>query len=557
MTLPQRPFNRPSSMNAQPSSGGPVPLSTHPSLSAASAIRATLRPLLLLLPLLLSLPTGAILAQDVPTVERAGDPEAEQPYVAEPASDRPIAPGSVRSFSLEETIYLAQEQSPLARSARYALIASQWRYRSFRADLLPELSLSGDVPNYRRSFSSRLDENGRIQFIATKQSNASLELSVNQNLLWTGGTLSVSSGLTRLGIFTGENTYLWNSTPLVVSLRQPLFQYNALKWRNRIEPLRLTIAEKRYVEEIENLSFTVTQRYFDVLLSKVNLDISRLNVAVNDSIYNISVGRYNLGSIAENDLLQSELALRNAEASLTSSEINYDQQLKSFRLLLGLDSDADFDVEVPEEIPQLQVTTDLALQMARENNSTSLNNLLQDIQAKQNLEQAIRQNTFSASMLANLGLNQTAEDISDVYSDPLDQQFFTLSFNVPVFNWGQSRAEINSARNVQRQVADDIAYSQAQFELAIENTVGEFVQLGQQVVLAAKSDTIANRRYDVARNRYLIGKIDITNLLIAQNERDTARRSYIQALRNYWLGVYNLRRLTLYDFESQSRIRHD
>jgi outer membrane protein TolC len=61
----------------------------------------------------------------------------------------------------------------------------------------------------------------------------------------------------------------------------------------------------------------------------------------------------------------------------------------------------------------------------------------------------------------------------------------------------------------------------------------------------------------VARNRYLIGRIDITNLLIAQNERDSARRSYIQALRNYWLGVYNLRRLTLYDFETQSRIRHD
>ena len=501
---------------------------------------------------ILSASTSSPLFAQTATVERASDPALETPYVAEPAGG-----ATTRTFSLEETIALSHQQSPLARSARYALIASQWRFKSFRADLLPELSLSGDVPNYRRSFSSRLDENGRIQFIATKQSNASLELSVNQNLLWTGGTLSVSSGLTRLGIFTGENTYLWNSTPLVVSLRQPLFQYNALKWRNRIEPLRLTIAEKRFVEEIENLSFTVTQRYFDVLLAKVNVDIAQLNVAVNDSIYNISVGRYNLGSIAENDLLQSELAFRNAEAALTSSEINYEQQIKSFRLLLGLEADADFDVDVPEEVPQLQVTTDRALEMARENNSTSLNNLLQSVQARQNLEQAIRQNTFSASMQANLGLNQTAEDISDVYANPLDQQFFTLSFNVPVFNWGQSRAEINSARNVQRQVADDIAYSQAQFELAIENTVGEFIQLGQQVDLAAKSDTIANRRYDVARNRYLIGRIDITNLLIAQNERDSARRSYIQALRNYWLGVYNLRRLTLYDFETQSRIRHD
>jgi outer membrane protein TolC len=464
---------------------------------------------------------------------------------------------AARAFTLEETIALAKEQSPLARTARYSLIASQWRYKSFRADLLPSLELGGDAPNYRRAFSRRLSEDGSIQFIATDQSDASLELGINQNILWTGGRLSISSGITRLGIFSGENTYLWSSTPLVVSLSQPLFQYNPLKWRNRIEPLRLTIAEKKYVEDIEALSFTVTQRYFDVLLAKVNLDIARLNVTVNDSIYNISVGRYNLGSIAENDLLQSELAFRNAEASLTSAEIAYDQQLKTFRLLLGLDSDADFDVQVPDEFPELQVTAEVALEMARQNNSTSLNNLLQDIQARQNLDLAVKQSRFSANVQANLGLNQTAENFSEVYKEPLDQQFVTLSFQVPIFNWGQSRAEIQSARNIQRQVADDIAYSQASFELAIENTVGEFMQLRQQVDLALASDQIADRRYDVARNRYLIGKIDITNLLIAQNERDSARRNYIQNLRSYFLGIYNLRRLTLYDFETLTQIRHE
>jgi outer membrane protein TolC len=83
------------------------------------------------------------------------------------------------------------------------------------------------------------------------------------------------------------------------------------------------------------------------------------------------------------------------------------------------------------------------------------------------------------------------------------------------------------------------------------------LQLERQLEIAAQSDTIALRRYQVARNRYLIGNIDITNLLIAQNERDSAKRAYIQALRTYWLGVYNLRRLTLYDFESQAPITYE
>lgn len=475
----------------------------------------------------------------------------------EPATGQVTAQVTAQIFELEETIQLALEQSPLSRAAKYSLVASQYRYKSFRADLLPSLDLSGDVPNYNRRLSTRLADDGSTQFIATKQSNASLELGVNQNLLWTGGTVSIASGMTRLGIFSDENTYLWSSTPLVVSYRQPLFQYNALKWRNRLEPLRLTIAEKQYVEELEDLSFTVTQRYFDVLLAKINLDIAQTNVAVNDSIYNISRGRFNIGTIAENDLLQSELALRNAETNLTSSQIQYDQQIKNFRLLLGLPADADFDVSIPEQLPRLDVTADKALAMAQQNNSTSLNNALQEIDARRQLEQAVRQSTFSANIIANVGFNQTAEDINDVYNDPLDQQFITLGFDIPIFNWGKARAEIQSARNVQREVADEIAYSQAQFELAVQNTVMEFLQLERQLEIAAQSDTIALRRYQVARNRYLIGNIDITNLLIAQNERDSAKRAYIQALRTYWLGVYNLRRLTLYDFEIQAPITYE
>jgi len=128
---------------------------------------------------------------------------------------------------------------------------------------------------------------------------------------------------------------------------------------------------------------------------------------------------------------------------------------------------------------------------------------------------------------------------------------------VPIFNWGQQKAEVNFARNTQRQVADDIIFEQAQFDMQVQNMVSEFHQLRDQVLLAELSERIADRRYEVARNRYRIGQIDITNLFIAQNERDAALRSYIQAIRNYWISVYNLRRMTLFDFEQDVVINHD
>jgi len=459
-------------------------------------------------------------------------------------------------LSLKETIDLAIESSPLSRSARYALIASEWRYRSYRADLFPGLSFFGNAPNYRRSFRENFNPDGTTSLIYSQQSNASAGLSVDQPIMYTGGNLSVSTGLTRLGIFANENTYLWSSTPLVVGYTQPLFQFNELKWRNRLEPLELQIAQKRYVEAMEELSLTVTQRYFDVLLSKINLDIAEFNATVNDSIYNISRGRYNLGNIAENDLLQTELQLRNAESSLTQAQIIYDQQLSNFRLLLGLEPEAPIDVEIPEYVPDFFVDENMALTMARQNNSTSLDFDLQSLEAERNLDMALKQSSFSATVQANFGLNQTSENFTDLYSSPLNQQFVTVNFQIPIFNWGKQRAEVNFAQNTQRQVADDIAFEQAQFDLQIKNVIAEFRQQRDQVMLAQLSDQIAERRYEVARNRYRIGQIDITNLFIAQNERDAALRSYIQSIRNFWISIYNLRRLTLFDFEENSVIHH-
>lgn len=466
-------------------------------------------------------------------------------------------PLNTQEVTLQEAINQAKVSSPLARSARYRLIANQWRYRSFRADLLPGLTLSGNAPNYRRAFRENLNPDGSTSLIYTQQSNATVGVTVDQPLMYTGGNLSVSSGITRLGIFADENTYLWSSTPLVIGYSQPLFQYNDLKWRNRIEPLRLRMAQKRYDESVEELSLTVTQRYFDVLLAKINMDIAEFNVAVNDSIYNISTGRYNMGNIAENDLLQSELQLRNAESALTEAAINYDQQLNNFRLLLGLEANTPIDVQVPDTIPNFSVDGQLALEMARRNNSTSLDYQMQTLEANRTYDMAVKESSFSATIRADFGLNQTSEDFSNLYEDPRNQQFVTLNFQIPIFNWGKQRAEVNFARNTQRQVADDIAYEQAQFDLQVQNIVAEFRQLRNQVILAELSRDIGDRRYEVARNRYRIGQIDITNLFIAQNERDAAQRGYIQAIRNYWISVYNLRRLTLYDFEADVLINHE
>ncbi|MBD3617486.1 MAG: TolC family protein [Gracilimonas sp.] len=463
-----------------------------------------------------------------------------------------------RTLTLEQSISIAKENSPIAMAANFQLVSAKWRYKSFRADLLPSLDLDGNVPGYSRAITANRLDDGSTVYQEESQSQSSVNLSINQNIMPTGGNLSLSSGINRLILFdgglNGENIYRWQSTPLVATYFQPLFQYNSLKWRNKTEPLRYQIAQKQFVEDMEDLAFNVTQSFFDFLLAKINVEVAEFNVTVNDSIYNISQGRYQVGSIAENDLLQSELALRNAETSLTTANLNFQRAEENFKALLGIPDQIVVEVIIPDEAPALNIDVDKALELARENNSTSLEYELSEIQANQSYDQARKEAGFSATIQASYGLNQTSEDFSQLYDDPQNRQFFTIGFQIPIFNWGKNTAEIQAARNQQAATANTIAYQKLQFDLNVRSTVREFSQLQSQVQLAETSDEIAERRYDVAKNRYLIGNIDVTNLFIAQNEKDSARRSYIQALRNYWTGYYNLRRLTLYDFEENAPI---
>jgi outer membrane protein TolC len=113
-----------------------------------------------------------------------------------------------------------------------------------------------------------------------------------------------------------------------------------------------------------------------------------------------------------------------------------------------------------------------------------------------------------------------------VYNDPLEQQMVNVTLNVPILDWGRNKSYTKTAQ-------------------ANKET------LKIQIEITKKTHEVAQERYMVAQNRYLVGNIDITNLNIALNEKDAAKRSYIDALKNFWLAYYELRRTTLYDFMAQ------
>lgn len=335
-----------------------------------------------------------------------------------------------------------------------------------------------------------------------------------------------------------------------VQLTQPLFSFNSLRWRKRTEPLRYEESKREYVEQIEFVSRESVNRFFNVLQQQIYLQIAKFNLANNDTIYKIEQGRYNIGTTSLDKLLQVELQLLRSRQAVGQATLALQTARLQLRSYIGLNSNEEFELQLPEAIPAFDVTVDEALEYARQNRAAYIGFERRRLEAAREVAQA-RGERWRAELTAAYGLNNNGLVMNDIYVDPTEQQQFNLTLSVPVLDWGRNKSRLRTAMANKEFNDFDIAQDQVNFEQEVITQVRQFEMLRLQIEITKKSDEVATERYNVAQNRYLIGKIDITNLNIALEEKDNAKRSYIDALKLFWTAYYDLRRLTLYDFANR------
>lgn len=454
------------------------------------------------------------------------------------------------TLSLREAIGVARGQSLLAKQIEADYSSYVHRYNAFKASLKPQLSLDGTLPSYDRSLLNITQPDGSYKVQSVRRSMLGSNLTLTQNIFWTGGNVYVSSGA---NLFTNKGNGLdqrqWQTAPFQVGIIQPLSLFNTVKWNFEQEKLRMKQATKQQVELYESLSLQITAAYFDLYVSKMVLNNALQNVRVNDTLYKISTGRFNVGRIAENELLQVELQLMNARNAVTEGEVSVQANAKRLANLLGLDSNTDFDLIPVTDAPVFAVDMKRAVEEAKANRSDMLGFDLQENNARRQVRQSQSNAFANGSVRLSYGLNQTAMTLGGAYQNPLDFQQVNIGYALPLFGFGKNKHDIASSKANLESTLAQVAFQKKVFELEVENAVNQFLQLQSALVISAKSDTIAQKRYEVARNRYMLGKISITDLGLAQEAKDNAVVAYVRMLQQYWQSYYDIRRITLFDFE--------
>ncbi len=458
-----------------------------------------------------------------------------------------------KMLSLDDVLTIARQQSPDALASQHRFRSSYWQYRNYKAGLMPMLTLDGTLPSLSRSIEKITTPEGDF-FYNRNLANYSAALSLTKNIGLTGGQIFLNSDLQRIDLFSDSTVTSYLSSPFNIGIRQPLFNYNPYKWAKKVEPMRYNEAERRYIEDVEQINISASNLFFSLLDAQIRLKIQKLNLANNDTLYQIAQGRFKIGTIAENELLQIELSLLNARSAVESGNLEVEMRTFNLKSFLRLPEDMEIQLIPPlaPEAPVIDATK--AVAEARENRSDALAFERRMIVAESNVNRAKTENRFNANLYAVYGLTQSSSDFLKVYQDPQQQQRIVLGIQVPILDWGLTKGKIKLAESDREMELTAVQQDLIDFNQEIFLKVMQFNMQKNQLAIAAKSDTVAVKRYEVTKQRYLIGKIGIIDLNLAQTEKDNAQQGYISALSSYWRSFFELRKLTLYDFVADKRI---
>ncbi len=461
----------------------------------------------------------------------------------------------VVQLTLTAAIDRARLHSVDAAVALDELRQAYWEYRTYRAELLPEVNFSATLPGYYKLYTPYMNENGSYSFVRNNYMELNGELSLTQNIWLTGGSISLT---TQFDFYRDMelNANRFMSIPVALTLNQPIFGVNNLKWSRRIEPERYAEAKAAFLSATEDVAMTAITNYFSLLMAQENLAISRQNLANATKLYEVAVEKRKMGQISENDLLQMELNVLDARSETTERESSLKSAMFTLRTFLDFDETTEIVPVIPEEVPAVELTYSDALDKALANNKFARNVRRRQLEADYAVAKA-KGDLRQITLYAQVGYTGTSNEFSQAYRGLRDNQVVEVGVKIPLLDWGKRRGNVKVAESNRRVVESRLRQETMDFNQNLFLLVERFSNQQMQLDIASRADTISQKRYHTNVETFLIGRISTLDLNDSQVQKDQARQNMVNELYLYWRYYYQLRSLTLWDYSRNCNIDAD
>ena len=454
------------------------------------------------------------------------------------------------SLTIEKAMDIAEEHSPSLRRSHMNLERYQQNLVAQRASLKSKFSLNLNPVDYSksRSFDNRLS-----QWYTNERFSTTGTFQVDQPILWTDGVLSLinrfgwqDNNSNIDGTKTSNKAF---SNDLYLQLSQPIFTYNKRKMELQQIEYDYENANISYALQQLNTEKSITDQFYSVYMAQSNLEISREELVNAQQSYDIIKNKVEADLAAKDELFQAELNLATARSSVDESQVNLENAKDKLKQTLGMRLDEDILVFAEVEIKPIQVNLDQAISHGL---GSRLELRQREIESKELEFDMIKTkalNEFKGDVSISFGLIGDNSHLNKVYNNPTQNPRVSISFAVPIFDWGEKKARIKAQKMAQRINELEFQEDKVDIELNIRQVWRNLENLRTQIKIAEQNVQNAQLTYDLNQTRYREG--DITGMEMSQFQTQLSNKkiTYTQALINYRIELLNLKILSLYDFD--------
>lgn len=460
---------------------------------------------------------------------------------------------SQQGLTLEQSLSIAESNSPDMKKTRLSLIRSQENLNAQNAALKSNFSLTLNPIAYsqNRSFNELISQWNSVQ---TTQSYG--EFTVTQPIVLTDARISL---VNRFGYTDSYSEYSNTTTKgfsnnLYLIFDQPLFTYNRTKLQLKELELALENSKISYAIQLLSLEEMVSQAFYYVYQQQQSLDIANQAFQNMQKSHEVIKNKVDAGISAREEMFQAELNLATAKSDFDNSEVSLENAKDDFKILIGMSLFDDLIVLPNIEVDTVQVDVAFAIDQGVANR-LELRQREIDIEMSQfDLIQTKSLNEFKGNLGLSFGIFGDNENLEDIYDNPTDNEDVALSLSIPLWDWGERKSRIKATEASIEAANISFDDERNNIILGIRKVYRNLINLQNQIEIARQNVINAQLTYDLNLEKYKNGDLTGMDLNIFQNQLSEKQLSFTNSLISYKLELLNLKIQTLYDFEKKEQV---
>ncbi len=308
--------------------------------------------------------------------------------------------------------------------------------------------------------------------------------------------------------------------------------YDGGRWWNRIRSQNSNLSARSYDTELSRLN-TITlvkQSYYELLKAQNQLIVYKEAIKLAEEQLKRSESRYEVGSVAEIDVLSSQVDLNEQKINLLSQQRAVEEARNNLNTVMGQGINEPLMIYEDSTVTPFSKSIEDVLRLAERSN-LSIKTAEVEV-TRSRLQYKIAKGSLLPTINANFGYSRSNPNFDLIYQT-LNQNYswrYGLSLSLPIFDGFKTKSDIQSSHSNVKITEENVVDAKRNVLKNVKNYYVELVNNLDLIKMLKVNLIAAEKNVELAQERYSVGAGTLLETITARVQYTTARIWLVRAI---------------------------